>query len=73
MQLFLFHLTLEGDKLRREERRRAGDRWRRLGELEVEEDLVGPAGPNCLVTWAGSREKWRGPQEGMGYKSHFQI
>jgi hypothetical protein len=57
--LFLFHLALEGDKLRREER------WWRLGGLDVEEDPVGPAGPNCLATWADSREKWCGPQEGM--------
>jgi hypothetical protein len=39
VHLFLFHLALEGDKLRCEERRR-------VGELEVEEDPVGPAGPN---------------------------
>jgi hypothetical protein len=64
--LFLFHFALEGDKLGREERRRAGERWRRLGELEVEEDPVGLAGPNCLATWPSSREKWHGPQEGMG-------
>jgi hypothetical protein len=69
--LFLFHLALEGDKLRSKERRHAGERWRRLGELEVEEDLIGLARPNCLATWAGSREKWCGPQEGMGYKSQF--
>jgi hypothetical protein len=31
-------LALEGDKRRREERLRAGERWRRLGGLEVEED-----------------------------------
>jgi hypothetical protein len=64
--LFLFHLALEGDKLRHEERRRTGERWWRLGGLEVEEDLVGPVGPNCLATRADSREKWRGPREGMG-------
>jgi hypothetical protein len=39
VHLFLFHLALEGDKPRCEERRR-------VGELEVEEDPVGPAGPN---------------------------
>jgi hypothetical protein len=33
-----FHLALEGDKRRREERRRARELWRRLGGLEVEED-----------------------------------
>jgi hypothetical protein len=71
--LFLFHLALEGDKLRHEEQRCAGERWRWLGVLEVEEDPVGPAGPNCLVTLASSREKWCGPKEGMGCKCHFQI
>jgi hypothetical protein len=64
-----FHLALEGDKQRHEERRRAGERWRWLGGLEVEEDSVGPAGPNCLATWADSREKWHGPQDGMGQNS----
>jgi hypothetical protein len=34
--------------------------WRK--EIEV----GGPAGPNSLATWAGSRENGRGPQEGMG-------
>jgi hypothetical protein len=58
--LCLFHLALEGDILSREERWCAGERWRWLGELEVEEDPVGPAGPNCLATWADSREKCAG-------------
>jgi hypothetical protein len=50
-RIFSFlHLALERDKRRREERRRTGERWRRLGGLEVEEDPVGSARPNCLAT-----------------------
>jgi hypothetical protein len=60
-----FHLALEGDKRRREERQRTRERWRWLGGLEVAEDPVGPAG---LTAWQ------HGPipeRSGMGHKKEW--
>jgi hypothetical protein len=67
-----FHLTLEGDKWRREEWRRVGERWRQIGGLEVEEDSVGPTVPNGRVTQAGKenfrkkKKKLNGPPGNFG-------